>query len=105
MLGDTLALVPLRPPLTPHGLCRRPTQTTVMRRQQVTGFAAAAVTITIAVVYYDLLLLLLLFDEIYAPIFRRVRKMSKTGCYLRHVCPSAWNNSAPTGRIFMKFHM
>jgi hypothetical protein len=21
------------------------------------------------------------------------------------VCPSAWNNSAPTGRIFMKFHV
>ena len=22
-----------------------------------------------------------------------------------HVCPSVWNSSAPTGRIFMKFHL
>jgi hypothetical protein len=36
-----------------------------------------------------------------SPIFRRVRKISKSDCYLRHVRPSAWN-SVPTGRIFMK---
>jgi len=48
--------------------------------------------------------------------FRRVRKIAKSDRYLRHVClsyvcpsvrpsvrPSAWNNSALTGRIFMKF--
>jgi len=39
-------------------------------------------------------------------IFRRVRKIAKSDCLLRHVCPpvrpSSWNNSAPTGRIFMK---
>jgi len=36
-------------------------------------------------------------------------KISKRDYYLRHVCPSApqtaWNNSAPTGRIFMKFYI
>jgi len=31
------------------------------------------------------------------------RNISKSDYQLRHVCPSAWNNSAPTGRIFMKF--
>ena len=35
--------------------------------------------------------------------FRRGRKTVKSGYYLRHVCPSAWNNSAPTRRIIMKF--
>ena len=41
----------------------------------------------------------------------RVRKIAKNDYYLRHVhlCPSvrpsAWSNSAPTGRIFMKFDM
>ena len=25
------------------------------------------------------------------------------GLSILHVCPSAWNNSAPTGRIFIKF--
>jgi hypothetical protein len=30
-------------------------------------------------------------------IFRRVHKIAKSDC------PSAWDNSAPTGRIFMKF--
>ena len=47
-------------------------------------------------------------------IFKSVRKIAKTEYYLRHVCssvgpsvcfsfyPSAWNNSASTGRIFMK---
>jgi len=35
-------------------------------------------------------------------IFSRVRKIAKSDYWLRHVCPSAWNNWAPTGRIFMK---
>ena len=39
-------------------------------------------------------------------IFRRVRKIAKSDYLFRHVClsvcPSAWNNSASTGRIFMK---
>ena len=30
-------------------------------------------------------------------------KITKSDYWLRHVCPSAWNISAPTGRIFMKF--
>ena len=34
---------------------------------------------------------------------RRVRKNAKSDYYIPHVCPSAWNNSAPTKRIFMKF--
>jgi hypothetical protein len=37
------------------------------------------------------------------PIFRRVRKIAKSDYLLCHVCPSAWNNSAPTGRIFIRF--
>jgi hypothetical protein len=38
-------------------------------------------------------------------IHRRFRKTAESDCYLRHVCPaeSALNNSAATGRIFMKF--
>ena len=45
-----------------------------------------------------------LFTFIPNSVFRRVRKIAKSDCWLRHVCPSvAWNNSAPTGRIFMKF--
>jgi hypothetical protein len=39
-------------------------------------------------------------------VFRRFSKTAKSHYELRHVCPyvrlSAWNNSAPTGRIFMK---
>jgi hypothetical protein len=35
-------------------------------------------------------------------VFRRVRKIAKSDYYRRHVRPSAWNNSAPTGRILMK---
>jgi len=35
------------------------------------------------------------------------QKLRKSHYFLRHTCPSvplsAWNNSAPTGRIFMKF--
>jgi hypothetical protein len=38
---------------------------------------------------------------------RRVREIAKSGYQLRQVClsvcPSAWNNSAPKERIFMKF--
>jgi len=36
--------------------------------------------------------------------FKRIRKISKRDCSHRLVCPSTWNNSAPTGRIFMKFY-
>jgi hypothetical protein len=40
-------------------------------------------------------------------VFRRVRKFTKMNYLLRQVCPSvrlsARNNSAPTGRIIMKF--
>jgi len=40
--------------------------------------------------------------------FRRVRKVTKSECLLGHVCPSfrlsAWNNSAPIGRI-IKFYI
>jgi hypothetical protein len=39
--------------------------------------------------------------------FKRVRKFTKSNYLLRHVCPSArqsaWNISAPAGRIVMKF--
>jgi len=40
-------------------------------------------------------------------IFKRVRKIAKSDCYLgdlsvrSSVRPSAWNNSSPTGRIFI----
>ena len=37
-------------------------------------------------------------------IFRRVRKVAEKDCLLVcHVRPCGWNNSAPTGWIFMKF--
>jgi hypothetical protein len=36
-------------------------------------------------------------------IFRRVRKITKSDYWLRHVCRSTWNDLAPTGRTFMKF--
>jgi hypothetical protein len=35
--------------------------------------------------------------------FRRVRKISEREYYLRQVCPSAWNNSAPTRGTSIKF--
>jgi hypothetical protein len=38
----------------------------------------------------------------YKVLFRRVRRIAKSGYYL-HVCLSAWNNSSATGRISMKF--
>ena len=42
--------------------------------------------------------------------FKCIRKIVKSGCYLRHirlsvclsVCPSTWNTSATTGLILMK---
>jgi hypothetical protein len=44
---------------------------------------------------------------VYAPVFRCIRRIAKIDYELRHVCPSlrpsAWNNSTPTGQIFMKF--
>jgi hypothetical protein len=36
-------------------------------------------------------------------LFRFVRKIAKSDYKFRHVCLSAWNSSAPTGQIFMKF--
>jgi len=36
-------------------------------------------------------------------IIRRVREIANSDYWLRHVRLSAWNNSAFTGRIFMKF--
>jgi hypothetical protein len=35
--------------------------------------------------------------------FSRVRKIAKSDYSLRHICPSAWNNSASTTRVLMKF--
>ena len=34
-----------------------------------------------------------------------VRKIAKRDYQFRYVRPSAWNNSAPTGRIYMKFYI
>ena len=39
----------------------------------------------------------------YAVISGRVRKILQSDSFVMSVRPSAWNNSAPTGRIFMKF--
>jgi hypothetical protein len=36
-------------------------------------------------------------------VFRRVRKIAISDCWIHRVCPSVWKNSAPTERIFMKF--
>jgi len=33
-----------------------------------------------------------------------VRKIANGDYYLRHVCPSAWNNLARTGNIFINFY-
>jgi len=33
--------------------------------------------------------------------YRRIRKIVTIDHVLRRVCPSAWNNVAPTGRIFI----
>jgi len=35
-------------------------------------------------------------------IVRRARKIANWNYWLRHVCPSVWNNSAPTWLIFIK---
>jgi hypothetical protein len=35
--------------------------------------------------------------------FRHVRKAAKSDYQLRRACSSAWNNSVPTGRIFVEF--
>ena len=47
--------------------------------------------------------------SVIASTLTRVRKIARSDYYLRHVrpsvCPSAWNNSAPTGRIFIKFEI
>jgi len=40
-----------------------------------------------------------------SPLFKRVRKTVKRDYKLRHVCPSALNNSAPNKRIFVIFHI
>jgi len=49
------------------------------------------------------------FFVVYSKSFKRVRKIVKSHYYLCHiypsVCLSAWNNSASTGRIFIKFHL
>ena len=36
-------------------------------------------------------------------VFRQVCSTAKSAYWLRYVCQSAWNNSAPSGRIFLKF--
>jgi hypothetical protein len=36
-------------------------------------------------------------------VFRQLCNVTKSDYWLRYVCQSEWNNSAPTGRIFMKF--
>ena len=35
----------------------------------------------------------------------RNRKIAKSACCLRHASTCTWNNSAPTGRIFIKFYI
>jgi hypothetical protein len=40
--------------------------------------------------------------------FRRVSKAAKRDCQIHvcpSVCPSAWNNSDPTGQIFVTFYV
>jgi hypothetical protein len=36
-------------------------------------------------------------------VFRHVHKIEKSNYRLCHVCPSAWNNSAPIGWISIKY--
>ena len=46
------------------------------------------------------------FSNLHTAIFRRVCKIAKNDYYnsfVTSLCPSAWNNSAPTERILMKF--
>ena len=39
------------------------------------------------------------------PFIRRFRKIAKVDYYLRHVCPSVWNNSSSIVSIIMKFYI
>jgi len=39
--------------------------------------------------------------DLFFSVFSRIRKIAKSDCLIRHV--TAWNSSAPAGRIFMKF--
>ena len=45
----------------------------------------------------------------YKPCLRRVRRIAKSDCYLRHVslsvCLTACNNYAPAGRIFLTWYL
>jgi hypothetical protein len=45
---------------------------------------------------------LILYDTFLGPF---VKLQQATGSFIMSVRLSAWNNSAPTGRIFMKFHI
>ena len=38
-------------------------------------------------------------------VVRRVREIPKSDYWLHHACLSAGNNTAPNGRIFMKFRI
>ena len=40
-------------------------------------------------------------------VFSDLRKISKSDCWIRQVCLSAaaWDNSVPSGQIFMKFYI
>jgi hypothetical protein len=40
--------------------------------------------------------------QMFERVFRRVRKITISDSCLRHVCLSAWNNSAPTGWVLME---
>jgi len=41
----------------------------------------------------------------YESFFVTFVKIAKSDYYLCHASPSAWNNSGPDGRIFMKFYI
>ena len=45
-------------------------------------------------------------DAQFLNVVRCIRKIAKSDLFsfVMSIRPSAWNNSAPTGRIFMKFH-
>jgi hypothetical protein len=38
-------------------------------------------------------------------LFRRIRNTVKRNCWLRYVCQSERNNSAPNGQIFVKLYL
>ena len=46
---------------------------------------------------------LIAFDVCQYATFRHFRKAAKSDYQLRRACSSAWNNSVPTGRIFVEF--